>query len=144
LENFCKQSGFKPWLEDALNRIFCQSEASRVQAAGPGPAAEPHTIHCLCWCDKGTHRSVSACRVLAFVAGELKLASCPGCIIFSFFFNYTNPLPRTHSHHLSSHQWCVRGKCNMCEACCAPALATAKWPGIVRRVVNKWRRERFP
>jgi len=89
LVNFCKQSGFKPWLEDALNHIFCQSEASRVQAAGPGPAAEPRAIHCLCWCNKGTHRSVSACRVLTFVAGELRLASCPGrinCFRTFFFF----------------------------------------------------------
>jgi hypothetical protein len=83
LELFCKQNGFEPWLEDALNRIFCQAEATRIQAAGPNGAA-PGTIHCLNWCNKGIHRSVSACRSLTFVAGELKMRSCPSCI--SFFF----------------------------------------------------------
>jgi hypothetical protein len=75
LELFCNQKGFAPWLEDALNRIYCQSEATRIQAAEPGQAAAPGTIHCLMWCNKGTHRSVSACRVLSFAAGELKMNS---------------------------------------------------------------------
>ena len=75
LELFCEQKGFNPWLEDALKRIFCQSEATRLAAAEPGQATAPGAIHCLLWCNKGTHRSVSACRVLSFVAGELRMNS---------------------------------------------------------------------
>jgi hypothetical protein len=75
LDLFCSQKGFVPWLEDVLNRIYCQSEATRIQAAEPGQAVAPGTIHCLMWCNKGTHRSVSACRILSFAAGELKMNS---------------------------------------------------------------------
>ena len=88
LENFAKQTGFQPWLEDVLDRIFCQSEATRTLAAEPGQAAVPGTIHCLMWCNKGTHRSVSACRILSFVAGELKMNSLLSCIKVFFFFSF--------------------------------------------------------
>ena len=143
LELFCEQSGFEPWLEDALDRIFCQSEATRLQAAGPGQAAEPGTIHCLLWCNKGTHRSVSACRVLSYVAGELRLNSRLSCISFFFFFMVACSR-RCHSHHLSSHQWVLRNKCSMCVECTEPALATATWPAKARRVLARWRKQKFP
>ena len=87
VESFTKAAGFKGWLEDCLDRIYCQSEASRLQAAGPEQAAVPGTIHCLHWCNKGTHRSVSACRVLAFAVGCLKfVGASPCCICYTCVF----------------------------------------------------------
>jgi len=86
METFCLQAAFEPWLRDTLDRISVQAEMHRLD-----PAAEPKTVHLLSWCNRGTHRSVAACRVLTQVCAELNLHSQLVCnliniFLFSFFF----------------------------------------------------------
>jgi hypothetical protein len=77
LKNMVTQKAFRGWLEDALEKLFLQTEARRLD-----PAAEPTSIHMLAWCNRGTHRSVAGCRILAHVAGVLGMRSSLSCTYF--------------------------------------------------------------
>jgi hypothetical protein len=59
MQGFAAQRCFRPWLQMLLQEL-----ALRQSPQGQPPAV----VHILLWCNKGTHRSVSASRVLEAVA----------------------------------------------------------------------------
>lgn len=69
MQGFVRQRCFQRWLQQLLQALL--SKQAR-------PGQSPSTVHALMWCNKGTHRSVSASLVLQHVADTLQIppSSC--------------------------------------------------------------------
>ena len=66
MRRFVRQGKFQVW-----GQLLLQ-ELARLQSS---PGQPPNVVHILLWCNKGTHRSVSASRVLEAVADKCRWPS---------------------------------------------------------------------